>query len=152
MTSGCVTNGSYVLGTDLTGLNPVVGTAGSTYYAEITANASPGYLVSPTSVQASGVETSQIGAPSNLTVTSTTRGEAMVKFTGSTGTAPLGYTVEACTNQQMTTGCVTQTNYVSNAQLTGLTSRSSYWFQVTAIAPVGYANNSLETNGSTRVM
>jgi hypothetical protein len=36
--------------------------------------------------------------------------------------------------------------------LTGLTSRSSYWFQVTAIAPVGYANNSLETNGSTRVM
>ena len=38
----------------------------------------------------------------------------------------------------MTTGCVTQTNYTSGAQLTGLTAGTSYFVTITAVPPAGF--------------
>jgi hypothetical protein len=46
MTTGCVTNANYTSGANLTGLAYSQGSAGTNYYATVTANASTGYLAS----------------------------------------------------------------------------------------------------------
>ena len=143
MSAGCVANANYSSGADLTGLAYVAGSAGATYYVQVTANASTGYLVSPISTQVSHADTSQVGAPGAPTATSGARrsGAIVVTFSASPGTAPISYAATACTNRGMTNGCVTVTNYASGAQLTGLVSGTSYYVQITAVAPIGYVNN-----------
>ena len=143
MSSGCVTNANYSSGADLTGLAYVAGSAGAIYYAQVTANASTGYLVSPISTQASHADTSQVGAPGTPTATSGARhsGAIVVTFSAPSGAVPVSYTATACTNRGMTNGCVTVANYASGAQLTGLVSGASYYVQITAVAPTGYVNN-----------
>jgi hypothetical protein len=150
----CVTNTGYVLGNDITGLAAPAGSAGVNYYVEITANASPGYLASPTSTQASGVDTGLIGAPANLTVTSPSNGTIKVTFSAPTGSAPAPtYTVLVCPNQNMTSAngspCQTITTpSPGQFTFTGLTQHQKWYVQITADAPGGYVNNSVENNGT----
>jgi predicted secreted protein len=142
MSTGCVTNSTFTSGNDLTGLAYVVGSAGGTYYVEVTANASTGYLASTISGQASHADTSQIGVPGTPTVASSgTAGNIIATFSAPSGTAPASYSVQACTNAGMTSGCVTQTGYTSGAQITGLTPGSGYYVQITANPPAGYVSN-----------
>ncbi|MGC2485369.1 MAG: fibronectin type III domain-containing protein [Acidimicrobiales bacterium] len=144
MTSGCVTNSSFTSGTNLTPLVYTPGVAGATYYVEVTANASAGYLASPTSNQASHAEMSQLGVPANFAVaTSTTTTGAIVATFNPSGTAPSSYTANVCTNPNMVTGCVAPiTNYTSGAQIKNLKSGTTYYVQITANPPAGYVSNS----------
>jgi hypothetical protein len=142
MTNNCVTNANYTAGTDLTGLTFAAGNAGTTYWVQVTANASPGYLASPPSATANHADTSQIGAPGTPTaVTSSISGAIVVTFSAPSGPAPSSYNAMACTDTNMTQRCVTVTNYTSGAQFGGLRSGRFYYVQITAVAPSGYVNN-----------
>jgi hypothetical protein len=154
MTTGCVTNANYTSGANLTGLAYAQGAAGTAYFVTVTANASSGYLASA----ASGVTgpqnaTSQVNAPGTPTVASsaTTAGAITATFTASTGTAPASYTAIACTNAAMNQNCVTQANYTSGAQLTGLTQGSSYFVTITAVPPAGYTSATSAVSASSAV-
>ena len=71
MYSGCQSATRWV--NDITGLSDSPGAAGTLYYVLITANASPGYLASTPSVQASHNDTGLIGAVTNINPTSPSR-------------------------------------------------------------------------------
>jgi type II secretory pathway pseudopilin PulG len=142
MTNNCVTNTNFTPGTNLTGLATTTGGAGLTYWTQVTANGSSGYLVSPASTPVSQAEESQVGAPGTPSAnTSTITGAIVITFANSSGTAPSSYTATACTNQGMTDNCVVANNYTSGAQFIGLTSGTYYYVQITAVGPLGYANN-----------
>ena len=151
MTTGCVTNANYASGSNLTGLAYSRGSAGTSYFVTVTANASVGYLASAaSSVAGPQAATSQVNAPGTPTVasSSTTAGAITATFTASTGTAPSSYTAVACTNAGMTTGCVPQTSYTSGAQLTGLVQGTGYFVQITAVPPAGYVSATSATSAS----
>jgi hypothetical protein len=143
MTSGCITDLTYTAGTDLSNLPFTPGTVGATYFVELTANPSPGYLGSATSNQVSHAETSQIGIPGNLMVaTSTTTNGAIVATFTTPGTSPQSYSANVCTNANMMNGCVARiNNYTSGTQIRNLKSGTTYYVQITANAPAGYVSN-----------
>ncbi|HEV3213450.1 MAG TPA: hypothetical protein VGZ03_08665 [Acidimicrobiales bacterium] len=136
MTTGCV-SGAITSGANLAGLAYTVGSAGTNYWATVTATASSGYLVSPASTVAGPhADTSQLSPPTSVTAsTGNAHGRLNVSFTASTGTAPASYTAIACTNAAMTTGCVTVTNFSSGGTVTGLVSGTTYYAEITAVAP-----------------
>jgi hypothetical protein len=145
MTTGCVTNPSIVSGGQITGLVAAPGSAGTPYFVTVSANASSGYLASPAStVSASQAAISIFIAPTGVTLAyGTTAGSLTVTFTGSTGTAPTSYSATACTNNTMTTGCVTNPSIVSGGQITGLaytagSAGTPYFVTVSANASSGY--------------
>jgi type II secretory pathway pseudopilin PulG len=148
MTAGCVTNTNFTSGSNVANLNAVTaGTPGTTYFVQITSNASIAYVASTPSVVASHAEMSQIGQPGTPVVsTGSTTGSIVATFGNPPGSAPSSYTAMACTNAQMSTGCVTKTGYTSGAQFTGLVSGTSYFVQITAIGPAGYLNNTSNTS------
>jgi len=135
MTTGCVTNSNFTSGGQYSGLAFTVGSPGSTYFVQVVANASSGYLVSPASTQASQADTSQLGAPGTPTLTSssTTSGVISATFTSSSGTAPSSYTATICTDAAMTQNCATKTNFTSGGQFTGLTQGTQYFVTITAV-------------------
>ncbi len=144
MTTGCVTNANFVSGSNLTGLQATtVGKAGATYWVEVSANLSSGYLVSPPSTPLSQAQTSQLATPSAIHLGyGTAAGTISVSFTPPTLTvSPQTYTVEACTSATgftSGTGCVTDNNFTSGTDLSGLQTPTSgkagttYWIEVTA--------------------
>ena len=146
MKNGCFTNSNYTSGADFTVVTPPVGSAGTSYFVQVTANGSSGYLVSPASAQVSQTAFSEIGAPGTPTaVTSgTTTGAIVVTFASSSGTAPSSYTATACTvkNASMQAACLWPITISGVTQLSGLKSGASYYVQVVAIGPTGFANNS----------
>ncbi len=148
MNANCVTNANFTSGSNLTNLNQVpAGTPGTTYYVQVTSNASAAYVASAPSAVANHPETSQIGQPGTPTVsTGSTTGAIVATFTNSPGTAPSSYTAVACTNTQMSNGCVTDTGYVSGTQFTGLVSGTNYYVQITANGPAGYVSNTSNTS------
>lgn len=151
MTTGCVGSANYTSGADLTGLAYTAGSAGTTYFVDVTANGSSGYLVSPVSMQSSNAATSQVKTPTGLTTASSTSqaGALTASFTPSTGTAPSSYTAKACTNVGMTANCVTVNNYASTSQLGGLTQGSTYFVEITAVGPTGYASATTAPSSAT---
>ena len=113
--TGCVTDANYVAGSNFSPLLAYTqGSPGTTYYIEVTANPSTGYLVSPASSQVSQADTSQLLAPTGISAAyGTTAGSIQVNFTPPTTVAAgQTYTLDACTNKNMT-GCVTNANYVA---------------------------------------
>jgi type II secretory pathway pseudopilin PulG len=138
MTTGCV-SGAVTPGGNLTGLSYSAGSPGTTYYVDVVAAASSGYLVSPASgVSAPQADVSQLNPPTGFSTASsaTNPGAITLTFTASAGgQAPSSYTATICTNAAMTTGCTTQTVNPGTSQLTGLTQGTTYFVQVTANSP-----------------
>src|SRR6202012_3914116 len=75
-----------------------------------------------------------------------------VTFVGSTGQAPNSYTVTACTNAAMTTGCVATANVTSGGQATGLVGGTKYYLNVTAVSTNPAFLSSTSTTSGTSVM
>jgi hypothetical protein len=136
MTTGCTTAASITSGGQISGL-----TAGTVYFATVSASASPGYLVSPASTVSSGLKAStQLSAPTAVTLGyGTVAGSLTVSFTGSSNAA-VGqtYTTVLCTNSAMTTGCTTAASITSGGQISGLAGGTTYFATVTATASTGY--------------
>ena len=139
MTLGCVTVAGYTSGAQLTGL-----VAGTGYYATITAVASSGYLPATTAAQGPALATVQLATPPTPTLGyGTVAGSIAV--TASSSNAPAGqlFTVKACTNAAMNTGCVTVANVASGGNATGLVFTAGspgtiYYVTVVAQASNGY--------------
>ncbi|MGA7833854.1 MAG: hypothetical protein WCA31_01450 [Acidimicrobiales bacterium] len=155
MMTGCVTNTSYTEGANLTGLKYTVGSAGTTYYVEVTANPSSGFLVSAASSQVSQADTSQLAAPTGVTLGyGATAGSISVSFTPP-GTVAAGqtYSVTACTNTNMNAGCVTNSNFTSGSSVTGLpfpkgSVGTTYYVEVTANSSAAYVASSPSAQAS----
>jgi hypothetical protein len=155
MTQGCVTNPTFASGSSLTNLPFIAGQVGATYWVEVSANPSSGYLASPASTPISQAETSQLLAPSGVTLGyGPSAGSLSVSFTPPTLTvAPQTYTVEACTNVGMTQGCVTNTNFVSGSNLTNLPFTqgkvgTTYWVEVSANGASAYAASAFSASSN----
>ena len=137
MSLGCVTQGLFTSGSQVTGLSP-----GAAYYATVSADATTSTPVVVSAVYAPAVAaTVQLSAPSYLsgTPSATASGVFNASFTGSAN-APVSqiYTVSTCTNSAMTSGCVTQGSFTSGSQVTGLTAGATYYFTISAVASSGY--------------
>jgi type II secretory pathway pseudopilin PulG len=137
MNAGCVSDASITSGAQFTGLAWTQGAAGTPYYVTVTANASSGYLASTSTYAGPQNATSQVNAPTGLTTapSTTNAGDITATFTNSTGTAPSSYTATVCTNPAMSTGCVTNTSYISGSQIGSLTPGTPYYVTITAVAP-----------------
>ena len=149
MSSGCVSNANLASGSDLTGLNFTQGSVGTNYFVTVQANATSGYLASAATATVSHAETSLIGTPSVTggTTPNGAGGRITISYAGSSGTAPSSYTLLACTNTGMTTGCHTYATFVSGTTVTGLTSLATYYVTITAVAPTGYLNSTSAVAG-----
>ena len=141
MSSGCVSVSSVYSGSQVTGL-----AAGTSYYFTITALPSSGYLTSTSAVSSAVKATTTLVAPSVLSTSSPSTGTATVSFSGSSN-APSGqtYKATACTNTSMTNGCVSVSAYTSGASITGLSSSTTYYVTVTALASSGYLASTSKT-------
>jgi hypothetical protein len=140
MSANCVGPTSITSGAQITGLTNAQGSPGTNYYVTVTAVASTGYLASTSIVAGPQAATSQVNAPTGVTVVSstTTAGAITATFTAPSGTAPSSYTALACTDPGMSAYCTTQPGYVSGAQITGLTGGMNYYVTITANPPTGY--------------
>ena len=141
MTTGCVT-GTVTPGGDLTGLSYLSGNPGSTYYVDVAATASSGYLASPVSgVSSPQAAVSVVNTPTSYSVSSgSTAGAIAVTFSASAGPqTPASYTATLCTNAAMTANCSSRSINPGTTQLTGLTAGTAYFVVVTANPPsTGY--------------
>jgi len=150
MSAGCVAQSNFTSGSDLANL-----IAGYSYFVQIDATYSTDYLPATTPASGPTLATVQLTAPGAPTLAyGSTAGALNVTFTGSSN-APAGqtYTVEACTNVVMTTGCVTNANFTSSSDLTGLafttgSAGGPYYVQVTANASTGYLVSAASTQSS----
>jgi hypothetical protein len=141
MTIGCVNATNYTSGAQMGGL-----IAGANYYVQITAVASSaGFVSATTAVSSPTVATVQLAAPSGVTIDyGSVAGAVSVTFTPpSPAAVGQTYTVKACTNAAMSSGCVSNANYTSGTDLAGLaytvgSAGANYWVQVTANASSGY--------------
>ena len=136
MTTGCTTAAAITNGGQVSGL-----TQGTTYFATVTASASPGYLVSAASSASAGLAaTTQLSAPTSVTLSAgTSNGSLTVAFSApaNAATGQL-YTVTFCTNTGMSTGCVGPTSVTTGTSVSGLTAGTVYFATVTASASPGY--------------
>jgi len=134
MSTGCVSVSSFYSGAQIAGLTP-----GTSYYFTITALASSGYLTSTSAVSSAVKATTSLVAPTISSTSSPSTGTATISYSGSSN-APSGQTYKAtvCTNASMTNGCVSVSSYVSGASITGLSSATTYYVTVTAVASPGY--------------
>jgi hypothetical protein len=140
MSAYCVGPTPITSGAQITGLTNAQGSPGTNYYVTVTAVASTGYLASTSIVAGQQAATSQVNAPTGVTVASstTTAGAITATFTASSGTAPSSYTALACTDPGMAANCVGPTSITSGSQITGLVSGTPYYVTVTANPPTGY--------------
>jgi len=129
---------AYTSGAQLTTL-----TQGTAYWVAITAVPPAGYAPATSATSASSAAaTTQLVTPL-ITGTGTgsgpTHGVLTITYTGSSN-APGGqtYTAYACTDAAMTQSCVTTTNYISGANITGMTRFANYYVTITATSSTGY--------------
>ena len=131
MTTGCVTNASLTSGANLTGLAYVAGLGGHGLLRHghgqrlerlprlgAVGDGRPAERDEPGE---------RAGHPDGRVVDDDRRRDHGDVQRRRRASRPASYTAIACTNAGMTTGCVTQTNYTSGAQLTGLTQGTSYY-------------------------
>jgi hypothetical protein len=155
MSAGCVTNTNFTSGSSVTGLPFPKGSVGTTYYVEVTANSAAAYVASSPSTQVSHAETSQLNAPTGVTLGyGATAGSISVSFTPP-GTVAAGqtYTMIACTNAGMSAGCVTNTNFTSGSSVTGLpytqgSVGTTYYVEVTANSSAAFVASTPSTQVS----
>ncbi len=150
MSQNCQTQNGFVSGSDFTGLTP-----GTNYYVALTATASSGYLAATTPPTGPTPATVQLTAPGTPTLAYGASGGSLnISFTPSTNAASSqSYTVDACTNSNMSSQCVTNTNFTSGSDLTGLANTlgqagTTYYVTVTANASTGYLVSGPSTQAS----
>jgi hypothetical protein len=147
MTGGsCVTNTNIVAGSAITGLSP-----GLSYFVELSANASKGYLASGRStISTSQAATTALKTPVVTSSPSvTTAGAITASFVPAAPPTP-SYTALACTNATMNANCVTITGYTAGAQITGLTPGTNYFVTITAVSTTnGVASATSAVSGPT---
>jgi hypothetical protein len=147
---GCVTATGILSGGQITGL-----TVGSSYYVDVVASASPGYLASSQSATTatSVMATVQLTTPviNSVSGSGTTNLVLTVNFTGSTnGPGTQTYTAEACTNSNMSGTCFTKAGITNGGQIAVGTTKANYYVEITANASPGYLQAIAETGGTTR--
>lgn len=143
LTLGCVTKTSYTSG------SMIPGVIGMSYYAQITALATNGYLGSTSAIYGpTAVTNGPRGAPGTPSLAyGLTAGSLQVAFGASTPqVGGQTYSAEACTGAGMTGTCFTQNNFVSGGQFTGLhfsagQAGTPYYVTVTANAVTGYTQS-----------
>jgi hypothetical protein len=147
MSQNCVNETSFSSGSLMDGLDPA-----SRYYVTVTANVN-GSTPATTSIVSSPAElaTSQLAVPTSVAGTSSmsATGVIDVSFT-SPSNAPSNqvFMAEACTNNAMSSGCVTVNSFTTGSQISGLTAVTSYYVTITANASSGYlASTSSVTPG-----
>ena len=150
--SGCNAAQAITSGGQLTGLSATQGSAGTSYYVTVTAVASSYYLASTSAIAGPHAATSQVDAPTGLSITSSTStaGAITVNFTDSGGIAPSSYTATACKTDTagVLSNCNAAVAIVPAGQITGLTSGTSYYVEVTAVPPTGYVSATAVDNTS----
>jgi hypothetical protein len=141
MSVSCVTVPNYSSGSQIGGLTP-----GTGYYVQISAVSSTvGYASATTTVSGPIIATAQLATPTHVsTGYGSVPGAISVSFTPPLiEAATQTFTVEACTNAAMKTGCFTNSNYTSGTDFTvatppvGMTG-TNYFVEVTANGSSGY--------------
>jgi hypothetical protein len=128
-------------------------TAGTTYYVQVTATASTGYLASTPAQAGSAVATLQLGTPTAISATTNGTNALNVTWTNASND-PAGsnsYTITACTNNGFSQGCVSTTfNTTGNTDtFSGLATSTNYYLEVKENASTGYLASAYGTNTST---
>jgi|GEM_PF-552494 len=117
-------------------------TAGATYYFDVTAEASAGYLASTASTSASAMATIQLQAPVVTVVggnSNTAQGSLTISWSPSSNAAAGQlYNVVVYSNSARTTVVSTNNGVTSPITVSGLTAGTTYYIGVTAVASTGY--------------
>lgn len=137
MSRNCVNETLFTSGSIIEGLDPA-----SRYYVTVTANVN-GSSPATTSIVASpaALATSQLAAPNTVAATSSLSAAGVIDVSfNSSSNAPSNqlYKAEACTNNAMSSGCVTVNSFTTGSQISGLTAGTSYYVTITANASSGY--------------
>ncbi len=137
MSLNCVNETSFTSGSIVNGLD-----AASRYYVTVTANIN-GSTPATTSIVSSPSElaTSQLATPKSVAASSSLSAAGVIDVSfNSPSNAPSNqvYTAEACTNNAMSSGCVTVNSFTTGSQISGLTAGTSYYVTITANASSGY--------------
>ncbi len=137
MSDNCVSEAAFTSGSVIGGLSQ-----GTRYYLTVTANVD-GLKPATTSIVSSPsiLATTQLNSPSSLAGSSSTTaaGVINVAFTSPSNAPDIQlYSATACTNNSMTSGCVTVNSFTTGAQISGLTPGTTYYVTITAKASSGY--------------
>jgi hypothetical protein len=143
MTANCQTKVNFTSGT-VSGLNQAMG-----YYAQLEAMPSTGYLSATSPPFGPTIATSQLTAPTGVTLDyGTTAGSLAVTFSASSN-APAGqiYSATACTDSAMRNNCVTNASIASGGQISGIpfpqgSVGTPYYVSVSANASTSYVGSS----------
>jgi Tfp pilus assembly protein PilV len=147
MSTNCIAQGNFASGGPLTGLTP-----GSTYYANVRADSSNGYL-GATSAATPGVALPyQLAAPTNLTVNPSPDTGKAISVTFRPSPNGTSYTCQVYSSSSLTTLVASQ-SCTSGTTISGLKPGQQYWVTVTANASPGYLGSfpttSVNGNAST---
>ncbi|MGD0055267.1 MAG: type II secretion system protein [Acidimicrobiales bacterium] len=141
--TGCPT-ASITSGGTIGSLAFTVGNVGTTYYVKVVANADNGFTASNSSAQAVGNETSQVKAPTAVSLSSGSGGTGRIKvtYTASGGTGVASYSLLYGKTLPLSSfGTTYPGNYVSDTVITGLTHAVTYYAVLTAVPQTGYVSN-----------
>ncbi|HVB70876.1 MAG TPA: fibronectin type III domain-containing protein [Acidimicrobiales bacterium] len=126
-------------------------TAGTKYYATVTAVASTGYLAATSAVAGPAMAAIQLAAPTKVSVNPGASGDVIVTFTSSNNAAPgQTYTLVGCTNSSMKANCTTVNSYSPGTNVGSWPSGKTVYVTVTANASPGYvaSNPSVQASGT----
>jgi hypothetical protein len=115
-------------------------TAGATYFVQVNAAASAGYLAA-TGQAGSAVATLQLGTPTGVSGTTSGGTSLAVTWTNASNdpTGNNSYTIKACWDAGFTVNCSQTTITVGNSgTITGLSNGHSYFVEVMENAFTGY--------------
>jgi len=151
------TVGSAVSTTNLSTTFSTGLTAGTTYYATVTASASTGYLASPAGNNTTGaVALTTLTTPAAPTVAAgSATSTPSIVVTVPTISNASSYTINVCTNSALSTGCIAALTGQSAGAVTissGLTAGTTYYAGVTAVGNGTAYQTSASSPGSAAVV
>jgi type II secretory pathway pseudopilin PulG len=124
-------------------------TAGSRYWATVTAVLSTGYLAATSAAAGPAVAAIPLAAPTNVSVKPGSTGDVIVTFTLSNNAAQgQTYTLVACQNSSMKANCTTISSYSPGSNVGSWPSGKTIFVTVTANASPGYVASSPSSQAS----